>query len=33
MSGGGIVCHFRLVRCTLKCVGVVKADINKVLKQ
>ena len=28
-----IVCHFRLVRCTLRCVRVVTADINKVLKQ
>jgi hypothetical protein len=27
------VCHTRLVRCTLQCVGVKTADINKVLKQ
>lgn len=28
-----IKCHVNLVRCTLRCVGVVNADINKVLKQ
>lgn len=33
LSGGGIKCHFALVRCTLRCVGVKTPDINKVLKQ
>jgi hypothetical protein len=28
-----VKCHINLVRCTLRCVGVVNADINKVLKQ